>query len=105
MTPQLLARLEAWPFLRIEQRGTDAALYFGAGEQAIGLMDARTGMLTVHVGPEVIAPLLERHPQLQPAAGGVRLRATGAGRAAAEALLRWRIDLERFAPQLHNASP
>jgi hypothetical protein len=102
---RLLDRLDAWPFLRIEHRGAVATLYFCDGDQAIGTIDGRTGMLTVHADREVIAPLLERHPDLQASTCGVRVRATGAGYIAAEALLRWRIDLERFAPQLRDASP
>jgi hypothetical protein len=100
-----LARLEAWPFLRIERRGGAAVLYFCDGGRAIGTIDVRTGMLTVDVDPALVGPLLARDAQLHAAPGGVRLRAAGAGRSAAEALLRWRIDLERYAPQLRDASP
>jgi hypothetical protein len=102
---RLLARLEASPFLRIEQRGARGALYFGGQAQAVGVLDVRTGMLTVDVDREFIGGLRERHPQWQPTAGGVRLRANGVGLASAEALIRWRIDLERFAPQQRDAAP
>ena len=103
---RLLAHLAAWPFLRIEQRGANAALYFSPRHQAIGTVDVRTGTLTVDVGRDAVGPLLERHPQLQVTGGGVRLDVTEAEAApAAEALIRWRVDLERFAPQLRDASP
>jgi hypothetical protein len=100
-----MAHLEASPFLRIEQRGPRAALYVRSAQKAIGAVDLRSGMVSVEVDRELVAPLLERHPQLQTTTGGVRLSATGAGAVHAEALIRWRIDLELFAPQLRDASP
>jgi hypothetical protein len=103
---QLLRRLEAWPFLRIERRGMRAMLYGGDRDQAIGTVDVRTGVLTVAVRPEAVGALLERHPQLELVSAGVRLEVTDAERrVVAEAVLRWRIGLERFAPQMREASP
>jgi hypothetical protein len=105
MTSELLAGLEASPSLRVEQRGPVAALYVRHRDEAIGTVDVRSGMLTVAVDHDLVAPLLDRHPQLQVTAGGVRLHATGAGRQTAEALVRWRMEVERFGPQLRSASP
>jgi hypothetical protein len=103
---RLLGRLDAWPFLRIERRGMRAVLYGGDRDQVIGTMDVRTGVLMVDVRPDAVGRLLGCHPQLQGVAGGVRLDVTDAGRGAlAEGLLRWRLGLERFAPQLREASP
>jgi hypothetical protein len=100
----LVARLEAWPFLRIQRRGTEVALCFG--NQTIGTVDIRSGVLTVYVGGDLSSGLLERHPRLQVGVGGVRLNVTDAeGLHAAEALLRWRMDVGRFAPQWRDASP
>jgi hypothetical protein len=101
----LLADLESVPLLRIERRGPVATLYVCGGQQAIGTFDLRSDTLTVDVDRDAIAPLLARHPELQATAGGVRVLATGAGVAAAEALIRWRIDLAWYAPQQRDASP
>jgi hypothetical protein len=103
---RLLCRLDAWPFLRIERRGVRVVLYGGDRDEPIGTVDARTGTLTVEVRPDLRGPLLECHPELQLANGGVRLEVTDAERrVAAESLVRWRIGLERFAPQWREASP
>jgi hypothetical protein len=102
----LLARLGDWPFLRIERHGERAVLHGGDRDRVIGTVDVRTGTLTVVAGPELVGPLAARHPDLEVTGRGVRLAVTDARRrAAAEALVRWRIDLERFAPQRREASP
>jgi hypothetical protein len=102
----LLRRLGAWPFLRIERHGVRAVLHGGDRDRVIGSVDVRTGTLTVDVGRGAIGPLVARHPEVEVVGGGVRLAVTDARRrAAAEALVRWRIDLERFAPQGREASP
>jgi hypothetical protein len=50
--------------------------------------------------------LLADRPQLRGTHDGVSVHVTDVdSRRAAEALLRWRIELERFAPQLRNAAP
>jgi hypothetical protein len=103
---RLLRRLDAWPFLRIERRGQRAVLYGSVRHQVIGTLDLRTGTLTADVGPDLSRELRESHPRLQVTRRGVRLDVTDAGsRMAAEALVRWRVDLERFAPQWREASP
>ena len=102
MTSDLLARLDASPFLRIEHRGPYALLCCPPTGRTIGSVDERTGLLTVDVDREFVGPLLDRHPQLGVTAGGVRLDAAAP---AADAIVRWRIDLELFAPQLGAASP
>jgi hypothetical protein len=103
---RLLRRLDALPFLRIERRGVRAVLYGADRDQRIGTVDVSTGTLTVDVGPDLRGPLLERHPELRLANGGVRLDVTDAARrVAAEDLVRWRIGLERFGPQWREASP
>jgi hypothetical protein len=103
---RLLRRLDSWPFVRIERRGVRAVLYGGVGDRVIGTLDVRTGMLTADLGPDLSRQLLENHPQLQGTSRGVCLGVTdAASRMAAEALVRWRIDVERFAPQWREASP
>ena len=103
---RLLRRLEDWPFLRIERRGVRAVLYEGDRDQPIGTVDLCTGTLTLEVRTDLRGTLLERHPQLQLTRSGVRLDVTDAQRCVtAEDLVRWRIGLERFAPQLREASP
>jgi hypothetical protein len=50
--------------------------------------------------------ILERDPLLRRTTDGVSVHVTDSeSRTAAGTLLRWRIDLERFAPQLRDASP
>ena len=103
---RLLRRLDAWPFLRIERHGRHALLYGGHRDRPIGTVDVRSGMLTVDVAPDLVGSVLERHPRLRVTDGGLRLGVTDAeSRAAAEALVRWRIGLDRFASQLRAASP
>jgi hypothetical protein len=54
----------------------------------------------------LIGPLLERHSELQLTDRGVQLEVSdAAGLASTEALLRRRLDLERFRWQLRVASP
>ena len=103
---KLLRRLESWPFLRIERRGACAVLHSGVADRVIGTLDLATGTLTTDLTRDLIHPLLEDHPRLQVTGGGVRLDVVDVGcRRAAEALVRWRIDVERFATQMHCASP
>ena len=102
----LLRRLGAWAFLRVERRGMRAVLFAGDRDRPVGTVDLRTGTLTVDVGPDLVGPLLESHPELQATGGGVRLDVTDAERrAVGEAVVRWRIGLECFAPQWREASP
>ena len=103
---RLLEHIETWRSLRIEQRRTAAALYHRNRERAIGTLDMQTGTLTVDADRDVIGPLRERHSELQLTDRGVQLDVTdAAGLECAEALLRWRLDLERFGWQLRVASP
>jgi|tagenome__1003787_1003787.scaffolds.fasta_scaffold19406928_1 hypothetical protein len=103
---RLLSRLDTWPFVRIERRGLCAVVYGGDCDQVVATLDLRSCVLTADVAGELRRRLLDHHPRLQPTGHGVRLHVTDAeDRLAAEALLRWQIDLERFAPQWREASP
>jgi hypothetical protein len=103
---RLLRRLDASPYVRVDRRGVHAVLYGYDRDQPIGTVDVRTGTLTVDVPPDLLGQLLESHPGLQVTSGGVRLDVTDDERGrAAEALVRRRIDLERFGPQWREASP
>lgn len=82
----LLRSLQSWPFVRVEQRGARAFLYGTVADDLFGTLDLVTGSLAA-----------ER---------GARLEVIdAASRNAAEALIRRRIDGERFAPQQREASP
>jgi hypothetical protein len=62
--------------------------------------------VSVTVPRDAAGPTLEGHSRLRGTADGVRVRVSdGDARTAAEALLRWRVELERFGPQLRAASP
>lgn len=103
---ELVDRLGAWPFVRVECRGRRAVLLSGGRDQAIGAIDLREGMLTVAVPPPLVGALLARHPELEPALRGVRITLTDADRlAVGEAVLRWRVARVRFAAQRREASP
>jgi hypothetical protein len=101
---ELLRRLDSWPSLGIERRTPRVILR--VRDLVIGTLNLETRALLVDVPPCTEGPLLEGHPQLRRTKDGVRVHVTDLdSRAAAEALLRWRIALERFAGQLRAASP
>jgi hypothetical protein len=103
---RLLRRLDASPFIRVERRGRRAVLHVSDRDRVIGALDLWTGTLTAVVAPDLSRQLLAHDPRLQVTRRGVRVDVTDAGsRMAAEALVRWRVDLERFAPQWREASP
>jgi hypothetical protein len=103
---ELVQRLAAWPFVRIERRGARAVLLSGGRDLAIGAVDLREGMLSVAVPPPLVAEMLDRHPQLEPTPRGVRIALTDTERLAiGEAVLRWRVGRVRFAAQRREASP
>jgi hypothetical protein len=81
-------------------------LHGASSGEVIGEVDVRTGTLTVIAGAQDVGALLTSHPRLRVTDGGVRLDVTDAGSfLAAKALVRWRLGLERFAPQVRDASP
>ena len=82
----LLRSLASWPFLRVERRGARAFLYGDVTDQLFGTLDLSTGSLAVDRG--VRLDLID-----------------AASRVAAEALIRRRIDIECFMPQMRVASP
>ena len=85
---RLLCDLGSWPFVRVERRGARAFLYGAVGGDRFGTLDLSTGALAVDLD------------------AGVRLDVIdAASRRAAEALIRRRVDVERFMPQLREASP
>jgi hypothetical protein len=102
----LLRRVALWPSVRVDVRGDDAAVHSGAGDACIARLNLRTGALTAFVRPDLVGALVEAQPGVQLTRDGVRLNVSDQGsRTAAERLMRWRIDLERFGPQLREASP
>jgi hypothetical protein len=103
---ELVERLAAWPFVRIERSGTRAVLLSGGQDLAIGAIDLQEGMLTVAIPPPLVEPVLARHPELEPALRGVRLLLSDADRLTiGEAVLRWRVGRVRYAAQRTAASP
>jgi hypothetical protein len=101
---ELLHHLDSWPYLHIE-RWTDCAI-LRMRDLVVGTLNLVVHALSVNVSPDAVGPILERDPLLRRTADGVSVHVTDSeSRTAAEALLRWRIDLERFAPQLRDASP
>jgi len=85
---RLLRDLGSWPFVRIERRGARAFLYGAVGGDRFGTLDLRTGALAVDLDADVRVDVTD-----------------AASRRAAEALIRRRVDAERFMPQLRVASP
>jgi hypothetical protein len=101
---QLLHHLDSWPYLRIERR-TDCAI-LRMHDLVVGTLNLGMHALSVDAPPGAVGPRLESDPLLRRTTDGVGVRVTDSeSRAAAEKLLRWRVDLERFAPQLRAASP
>jgi hypothetical protein len=100
----LLHRLDSWPYLGIERRTQRVILR--VRDLAVGTLNLDTGVVSVDVPPRSESPLLGGHPQWRRTKDGVRVHVTDLdSRTAAEALLRWRIGMERFAGQLRAASP
>jgi hypothetical protein len=66
----------------------------------------RDARLSVNVPPDAVDPMLESDSLLRRTTDGVSVHVAGIeSRAAAEALARRRVDLERFAWQRRVASP
>jgi hypothetical protein len=101
---RLLHRLGSWPYVAVE-RGMDSALLH-ARDLVVGTLDLAGGSVWVDVLPYAAEPEVERHPALRRTSRGIGVHVDdGASRAVAEELVRWRVGLERFAPQLGAASP
>jgi hypothetical protein len=104
MLDELLHRLDSWPYLRVERQPGRAILR--VRDLVVGALNLATQVLSVDVPGDMLGRLLEAQPHLRETKDGVSVRITDVdSRAAAEALLRWRIELERFRPQLLVASP
>jgi hypothetical protein len=102
----LVQRVSAWLFVRVELRGEDAAVHSGVRDACVARLDLGTGALTAFVVVDLVGALLETEPLLRVTRDGVGLDVIDAdSRRAGERLLRWRIELERFRPQLGEASP
>jgi hypothetical protein len=102
----LVRRVSLWPSVRVALRGDAAAVYSGVRESFVARIDLGTGALTVFVVTDLVAALVATEPLLALTRDGVRVEVRDVPtRKAGERLLRWRIDLERFSPQLREASP
>jgi hypothetical protein len=102
----LLDRICTWPSVRVDVRGDDAEVHSGVCDTCIARLDLRTGALTAFVAADQASTIVEAEPLLRLTGDGVRLNVNSTGtRTTGERLMRWRIDLERFGPQLREASP
>jgi hypothetical protein len=103
---ELVRRVRGWPFVRVEERGALVAVRSGVRDERIARLDLLTRTLTVYARPDRARALLAQEPLLRSVPGGVRLDVSdGSTRRAAERALRWRVDMERYLPQMRNASP
>jgi hypothetical protein len=84
----LLDRLDRWPYVRVQRRGDVAIVRSRAADAPIGRLDLRTGVLDVEACPVRCDSILLRDAD---------------SLAAAEALLRWRLDLDFYAGQERDA--
>jgi hypothetical protein len=101
---ELLHHLDSWPYLHIERR-TDRAIV-RTHDLVVGTLNLVMHALSVNVPSDAVGPMLESHPLLRQTTDGITVHVTDSeSRTAAATLLRWRVDLERFAPQLRTASP
>jgi hypothetical protein len=101
---ELLRHLASSPYTHTEFQTHGVNLR--ARDVAIGTLNFRTCTLSVSVPPDLVRPLLDANPRLGRTKDGVSLRAIDTDSVkAAEASLRWRIGLQRFAHQLRAASP
>jgi hypothetical protein len=100
----LLHHLDSWPNVHME-RWPDGVT-FRVRDVVIGTLELGTRTLSVNIPADKVRVLLSGHPQLVGMKDGVTLHVVDTdSRTTAEALLRWRTNLERFSPQLLAASP
>jgi hypothetical protein len=72
----------------------------------VGTLNLVMQALSVDVPPDAVTARLASDPLLRRTADGVSVHVSDIeSRTAAETLLRWRVDLQRFAPQFGAASP
>jgi hypothetical protein len=96
---RLLSSVAGTPSLQVEPLGSHALIR--RGDLVVADLDLDTGELTADVAPHLLGYLLNDLPQLRRTP-----RVTdGDTRRTAEALLRWRVESERYALQLRDASP
>jgi hypothetical protein len=102
----LVRRVRLWPFARIEAQGACTTIHSGVGDACIARLDLTTGALAVFVAADQARLLAQSEPRARATRDGVRLDVRDADSGAAgERMLRWRIDLVRFRPQMADASP
>src|SRR3954468_12518428 len=103
---ELVRWVRRWPSARVEVEGACTTIHSGVGDLRIARLDLGTGGLTVFVGADLARQVIRSDPRVRATRDGVRLDVHDAdSRAAGERVLRWRMDLERFGPQLREASP
>jgi hypothetical protein len=103
---ELVRGVRQWPSARVEVQGACTTIHSGVRDLRIARLDLGTGGLTVFIDADLAGQLVRSEPRVRATRDGVRLDIHDAdSRAAGERVLRWRIDLERFGPQLRDASP
>jgi hypothetical protein len=101
---KLLRRLDAWLYVHVERRTDRVTVH--VRDAMVGTLDLESRSVVVNVPRGMAGLLLEGHPQLRGTDDSVSVCVRDPdSRAAAEAALGWRIELERFGPQLRAASP
>jgi hypothetical protein len=101
---ELLHHLDSWPYLHIERQSDCAILRMH--DLVVGKLNLAMRAVSVNVPPDATGPRLASDPLVRRTTDGISVHVTDIeSRTTAETLLRWRVDLERFAPQLGVASP
>lgn len=100
----LLRQLDCGPHVQVQDR-TDRVTFL-VRDLVVATLNCRTRVLSVNAAPDMVRLLLDGYSQLVRTKDSLNLCVIDAEScAAAEVLLRWRIDLEQFAHQLRAASP
>ena len=101
-----LDRVACWPSVCIERRGDRATLRSRYPGSVLATVNRRTAVFAVHIPSSLAIELADTAMAPHVGADSARLViADASSRRAAESLLRWRLDLERFAWQALEASP
>jgi hypothetical protein len=102
----LLRGISVSPFVRVDLHGDHATVRTRVRDTRIARLNVETGALTVFAVVAMARSVVRTQPQLRLTRDGVSVHVSDPdSRTAAERLIRWRIDVERFGPQLHTASP
>jgi hypothetical protein len=103
---ELVRRVSRWPSVRVESNGLEAAVHSNPGGARVARLNLLTGALTGFAVGDMESSLLATESRLRVTRDGVHLEVVDPdSREAGERLIRWLVDLQRFGPQLGEASP